>query len=266
MHSIITRPLLLCLGVYLALPFDVSANEINKRHEDKVPDCNAHYQDAKSQLLNESERLEQLYALYRWLEAKVRHLTYEKLWQARQFSMDPLSKEKREEGNEEEDRLLRILKDLDKQSSQASNGIWQGLKKISEHENHFLPCCEEKHFQECIQEALQPVFDQVESGMPLFDRIFEKEREYRREIDLTVASRTGLYPEDTLEDPVKHSDYFVRYEMERRSPRFQEDQEVMRFFEVTRKMLTQDFAGDECCYACGKTDWEAKTESLFRDL
>lgn len=231
--------------------------------QDKVPACKLHYNEAKNQMLWEVDRLEDFYVQYRWVETKIRILTYENLWQARQDGLDPLSKEKRAEGNEEEDRLLLILEDLDRQSSEASTGLWAGLKKFRDQEKRFRACCPEKHFEDCMNEPLTTVFNAIEAGLPLFDHIFEREREYRKEVDLTAGSRRGLYPEDALEAPVKHEDYFPRYEMERRSRRFEDDREMIRFFQSIRKMLTMNFAGNECCYACGKTDWEAKTERMF---
>ena len=42
------------------------------------------------------DKLEKIYIHYRWTEAKIRRIYYEKIWEARLDGNDPLSPEKRE--------------------------------------------------------------------------------------------------------------------------------------------------------------------------
>lgn len=272
MPAVIPRTLFFCLIILVCskLPEAFAA--------DKVPGCKAAYQTAIQAMLEEVDRLENLYVVFRWTEAKIRLMTYNDLWQARQDSLDPLSKEKRAEGNHQDGRLMALLKTLEKQSSEASSGLWQGLQNFSRHETGFQACCPEKNFKECIHTALKPFFIEVDAGRRLFDLIFERERDFRKEVELTAAGREGHYLEDALEEKAKHADYFARYEMARRAQHYQDDRDMIYFFRGLKKLLTDRFAGDECCYACGppsllaslssgeasKTDWEAKTERLFQ--
>lgn len=233
--------------------------------ENKTTSCQIRFEPALQILLKDIDQLEALYIRYRWIEAKTRLLTYHDLWTARYQSLDPLDREMRAGGNAEEDRILNILEGLDAESEEKSNAFWNTLKEMKARTLLFEGCCPEKNYKECIDRAFLPVFDKIQTGRPLFDGIFERERDYRKEVELTAGSRKGLYPEDAIEDKAKHEDFFKRYEMERRAQRFRDDEAMMSFFQDLRKMLTVSFPGAECCHACGKTNWEAKVDQMFRE-
>ena len=258
MSAPISRVLLFCLILLSFSKHSVAA-------EEKVPACRGAYRAAHEALIQDLKKLEMFYVQYRWAETKIRLLTYENLWRARLDALDPLSGEMRTEGNKEEDRLLEILKSVDEDSKNNSNAFWGGIKSIGGYAKSFEDCCPERHYLDCIGRALKPLFDKVETGHALFDGIFERERDYRKEVELTVGSRKGVYPEDTIEPKAKHPDYYTRYELDRRVRRFQEDQEIAFFFQDLYKMLSDSFAGNDCCYSCGKTAWEIKSEKLFRE-
>ncbi len=240
-------------------------NDKNK-YEDKIPACKISYQKAKADLLSEIDRLENFYARYRWLESKIRIMSYEDLWQARRESMDALSKDIRERGRVQEERLQDILKKWDHESAEAFKGLTEGIQQLANHEKDFESCCPEKNFVECIDQSLLPVFDEAQLGLEPLGHLFEHEREYRKEVEQTVGGRQGLYPEDTVEDKTKHKDFYARFEIDRRAARFEEDRQMIHYFENLKKHLTVRFSGEDCCYTCGKTEWEAKTDKMFREV
>jgi hypothetical protein len=258
MPALFLRTLFLCLILS-------SFSKLSLAVEDKPAVCKVLYDAARESLLADFKKLETDYLQYRWTEMQIRLLTYEKLWKARVESLDPLSKEMRAGGNHEEDRLLKILEGLDQESKDYSNAFWKSLGDFKRYSKSFQACCPEKNYGECMDGALRPVFAKIETGKVLFDGIFERERDYRKEVELTAGSRKGLYPEDAIEEEALHGDYFKRYEMERRGRRFEDDKEMAYYFQEVKKMLTDSFPGDVCCQACGKTAWEAKVDAMFNE-
>ena len=239
----------------------LSPAEVN----DKVPACRISYQEAKKNLLSEIERLESFYGQYRALENKIRILSYEDLWQARRESMDALSKEVRERGRSQEERLQESLTKWDQESAEVFKKLTEGIQQLPRHEKDFEDCCPEKNFTECTDRALLPVFEEAQQGLEPLGHLFEQEREYRKEVEQAVGGRKGLYPEDTVENKTTHKNFYERFEINRRALRFEEDRQMIHYFENLKKRLTHGFAGDDCCFSCGKTEWEAKTDKMFID-
>ncbi len=254
---------LLFLWSLAALPLLSSA--ASAEIGDKVPGCRVIYEASKLGALQELSRLEEVFQRYRWAEFKIRIFEYERLWKARRESNDPLSKETRFRGQHEEDRLLEELAAMDEVSKKSSNELLEGFRKIKNLHEELAPCCPDKDVQECLGKSLETLYVKADEGIGYFEHIFEHEREYRKEVSLSVGGRQGLYPEDTVELPVQHGDFFPRYEVERRQARFEEDAWMVHFFGELRKMLTDSFPGDDCCFRCGKTDWDRKSEKIFHE-
>ena len=230
--------------------------------EDRILTCGRCVEDQIDRLLQILQETENYFASYRWAEAKIRWLYYEKLWAARRQEADPLSKSTRHQGEEEAARLERELEDEEAMSLESSNGF---VKKLEEFQNgHSLleGCCPEKGFQECQQTAFRPAYEVLDQCKKAFDHIFEHEREYRKEVALTSGEKEGLYPLDSLEKPELHQEYYWRFEADREEQRFRENEEIAAYFWEARNILNWDFAGKTCCTHCGVTEWEKKIEGL----
>lgn len=230
---------------------------------DKVPGCKVVYDAAKTQTLQNLTALEETYLRYRNAEFKIRIFEYTRLWKARAQSNEPLQKDVRTAGQIEEDRVLEELAYLDDISQKASNSLLEGLKKLKNLQELFAPCCPDPDIQACLGKSFEPFSEKVDTGIDYFGHIFEHEREYRKEVGLTIGGRKGIYPDDTVEAESVHGDFFARYEVERRQNRFEEDVWMASFFQDLKKMLTDSFPGDHCCLGCGVTDWERKGEKFF---
>lgn len=230
---------------------------------DKVPGCKVIYNAAKTQTLQNITALEETYIRFRNTEFKIRIFEYTRLWKARAQGNEPLSKDRRSAGQVEEERVLDELAHLDDISQKSSNGLIEGLQQLRALQELFAPCCPDPDIQACLGNSLVPFYEKVASGIDYFGHVFEHEREYRKEVGLTIGGRKGIYPEDTVEAGSDHGDFFARYEVERRQNRFEEDVWMASFFQDLRKMLTDSFPGDHCCLGCGVTDWERKTEKIF---
>lgn len=234
--------------------------------EDKTAVCKKNHEPVYALLLRSIDSLENAYLHYRWVEFKIRLMTYQDLWTSRREAIDPVSKEARRRGEAEETRLLEILKDADQRSLAASNGFHQQIRSIQVMNADFMSCCSEKRFTECIENSFGPLYETMDMTLKAFERVFEHEREYRKEIDLTAAGRGGLYPEDALEEKSKHKPFFWRYEVPRRQARFEEDERMMRLFERAREQARTAFSGAGCCYSCGRTDWQKNTDRIISEV
>lgn len=234
--------------------------------EDKIAVCKKNHEPVYASLLRAVDSLESAYLHYRWIEFKIRLLTYQDLWSARTQAMDPVSKDARRRGELEEKRLLEILKDADARSLKASNGFHQEIRSIQAMDADFMSCCSEKRFAECVEQSFGPLYQTMDETLKAFEHVFEHEREYRKEIELTAAGREGLYAEDALEGKSAHKPFFWRFEVPRRQARFEEDETMMRFFEKARAEVRTAFSGAGCCYGCGRTDWQKKTDKIVSEV
>ena len=219
--------------------------------EDAVAQCNSRIDTQIRALLGNLRKVEIHYNQYRWTETKIRELVYNRLWKARRDSLDPLSKETRKAGKEEEERILPLLMHYEKESLVHSNGFNEELRKVQDSILGWGQCCPEKDFADCASEAFRQVDEMTEAARLAFGHVFEHEREFRTAVLKTAAGREGLYAEDALEEPARHDDYYWRFEAEREADRFAEDRVIRDYFHEIEKKLTWKFEGERCCLACG---------------
>ncbi len=234
--------------------------------EDKAAVCKVKYQPVYESLQREMDALENAYLRYRWVEFKIRLVTYRDLWTARVDAMDPVSTDIRRKGETAEARALLILKDADARALKASNGFHQKIRRIQAMNAAFSDCCREKRFKDCIEKSFGPVHETMDETMKAFEHVFEHEREYRKEIDLTAAGRSGMYAEDALEEKSKHKPYYWRYEVPRRQARFEQDEQMMGLFEKAREQARTIFEPAGCCYVCGHADWQKKSDKIISEV
>lgn len=212
--------------------------------------CTARYEGRQKEILKGVRRLELYYSQYRLSEFKIRRLMYEKIWQARTDGNDPLSKEKRAQGQEEEKRLAPVLRDLRQESETASNGFLKSLQALQQADANVSPICPRSDFRTCLAQAYQPVYRLLEECRAAFDSIFEQEREYRTAVENVSGGRDGLYPQDTVEPAAGHTDFYWRFESARSPQRFEEDSHMNDLLTEIRRILTANFPGDSCCLQC----------------
>ena len=91
--------------VFLAVSLLGISTSLKASIPDDVPICQVCLSSQSHALLRHLNRLEGFYQLYRWGEFKMRDLYYHELWQARHRQLDPLSKEERKKGQEDEELL-----------------------------------------------------------------------------------------------------------------------------------------------------------------
>ncbi len=215
-----------------------------------VPECPPILNAEIRQSIKILRRLENHYVHYRWVETRIRDLAYNSLWMARRNAMDPFSKSNRSQGRDEEVRILEVLAVLEKKSLRHSNAFAADLLEL---QNSFLKwkkSCPEKAFADCISESFQTADEWVRKIRTEFEHTFEREREFRNAVLLTAGGREGLYPEDAVEVPAKHGDYYWRFEAEREAARFKEDAIFRNFTDEIRKILTWDNKIKKCCLRC----------------
>src|SRR4051812_14008792 len=92
---------------------------------DLVPPCTALHAEKMKTVKGWLEEAENSFHVYRQTQISMRRLYYEKLWEARQRANDPLSKEKRESGKEDEKYFLTELARLEKISEDASTTLFR---------------------------------------------------------------------------------------------------------------------------------------------
>ncbi len=192
------------------------------------------------------DRLEHAYIQYRWVEAKIRRLYYEDLWAARYDEVNPLDKIKREKGKKRVLELEENLKSLEKNSQSLSNLIWKKNIALQNYREQ-LSCHPENAVRTCFDQNFQSIYDHLAAMKIEFDHIFESEREYRKAVSLTAGSRHGLYPQDALEKPVLHKEYYWRFEQERSPKRYAEDAKMMDAFNLLRELTLKRFTDASCC-------------------
>lgn len=230
---------------------------------ESVLQCKTLFENRLKLLHEDLGALEASFHKYRWAEAKIRRLYYEYLWPAREKARDPLARETRTEGSEEEKQFVERLRELERQSAAASNQFHERIQKFDQQHLGFQSYCPEKGYEECVQKAFLPVTKVTEEMQKLFEHIFEGEREYRKAVSLTAGGPEGLYPEDAVEAPSEHSDYYWRFENERHPKRFEEDSRIADLLHKIDQILKWDFPGSACCYSCGPSHWEKKVEELL---
>lgn len=228
---------------------------------DPFSECKLRYEGHKKVLLNDLARAEENYLNYRWSEIKIRRLYYERLWAARQDAMDAVRKEKRAQGKDEEARVLKALDAAEKSSANSSNGFLNAIRDFQSRDYDFSNACPERQYKECFQKAFKPAYAIAEEMKHYFDTVFEHEREYRLSVAKTVGDRQGLYPEDTVEPPEDHRDYYWRFEKGRQDRRFEEDKRIMDYLHDIEKVVAWKFEGDHCCYQCAVAKRNQKIEN-----
>ena len=217
-------------------------------HAENPSTCNNCFESVR---INDSAKLhsiERHFAQYRWTENQIRNLYYHFIWQARTRELDPLSKSKRHKGHRDEISYLKLLEDYQKQSSLHSNSIDRLLKRLQAPEPFYV-CSEQNAYKACVKSRFSYFYDLLEQAQKQFDSIFENERVYREEVKSTAGNRNGFYPEDTLEKNEFHDDYYSRFEMDRESARFLEDQQVRKLFIILQRTLTERINRTSCCFA-----------------
>ncbi len=205
--------------------------------------CTKNRAEDLSRLIN---RLEASYVRYRWIEAKIRRLYYKDIWAARYKAMDPLDKKKRREGERANNELESVLRSFEKEADLSANSV---MKKISEIQtfNAHTACHPEHEVEQCLSETYTPIKSVLDSFKAEFDHIFETERDYRKAVSLTAGSKQGLYPQDALEKPVNHKEYFWRFEQERSPKRHDEDGRIIDFLNQLRDLADKKVAHSSCC-------------------
>lgn len=197
-------------------------------------------------------RLEASYVRYRWVEKKIRRLYYEDIWAARFLAMDPLDKKKREQGQRTNEELEATLRGFEKESDLSANSVSQRITDIQAFSAH-MTCHPERAIQQCMSETYTPIRTLIDLIKIEFEHIFESERDYRKAVALTTGSKEGLYPQDSLEKPVLHKEYFWRFEQERSPKRYEEDARIIDFLNQLKKLSDQKVTYSSCCVLLEKS-------------
>ncbi|MSR76867.1 MAG: hypothetical protein EXS63_01360 [Candidatus Omnitrophica bacterium] len=229
---------------------------------DQTPSCTQCFLENQKSLLRHLQRAESAYAEYRWTEAKICRLHYEPLWLSRVHENDPLDQIKRDKGRNDEGRLLLLLASYEKRSARLVNRVLTNLQTIKNSENNFGKCHSNPLVKECAQTILQKITDEIQVFQINFDHALESDRDERKAVSLTSGGPQGLYPQDSLEKPSAHSNYYSRFETDRKSKRFAEDQLSMESFEKIRRIITDDQAFSDCCYQTEKMPLAQQMETM----
>lgn len=212
--------------------------------------CKTKYSLHKKEILADLDKMETDYTAFRWAEFKTRRVMYEQLWQSRTDGNDPLSKNKRAEGQEEEKRLRDVLRSLQQDSEKASNGFVETLGGLEHADSAAPSLCVRPDFRACLAQNYEPFYLLLKQLRETFEHIFEQEREYRKAAEDASGGRETAYLYSALEKPGEHTDFFWRFENGRAQQRFEEDSKIMDFILQMRKLLTGGFPGDNCCFQC----------------
>ncbi len=212
--------------------------------------CHAKYQVHMKSVLRNIRRMENAYVHYRWAEFKIRRMMYEQVWQARTDANDPLSRDKRAEGQDREKHLKEAVEKMRQESRRASNAFVQSLRNIEQSDANAPNICKRSDYRACLVEANRPLYSLLKEAKEEFEKIFEGERETRDAVELASGGRDGLYPDDALEPSSEHTDMFWRFESGRGQERFTADGKIMDLIYEMRKTLTWKFPGDNCCLQC----------------
>ncbi len=209
--------------------------------------CEKSFDQRLEAALEKLDALEVDYLRYRWAESRLRHLYYGPLWQARHEALDPFSEERRSLAEQSEGRLLDEKRRLESQALSASNGLVQKIRELQQADLDFVKSSPEKDFEACIQESITPFYRHLSEIQQHFEHVFERERQARQAVFAASGGRDGLYPQNTLEDPSEHSDYYERFVMAEEPNRFNEDGKTIHDLWEARKMLTWDPRSRSCC-------------------
>lgn len=215
-----------------------------------IESCRGENTNYQAELVSNLDELEKIYVRYRWLEGKIRQVYYEDLWKARQDANDPLSYEKRDAGQDLEKKYLEILKPIQRESEDRSNEFLALIEKIKNTNGEIGRLCERRDVHTCLLIDYKNFFSMMDHALEIFNRTFEHEREYLVKVENASGGRDGLYPDDALEAPGEHTDYYWRFEESQSQDRFQEDAEMMRVLMAARKFLLLNDPGEGCCRQC----------------
>lgn len=215
-----------------------------------IESCRSQNKKYQSDLDSGLAELERIFIQYRWTEAKIRNLFYEGIWEARIQGNDPLSREKRDHGQDQEKRYLELLKPLRSESENLSTAFVRQVEKLKQTDKNVTSLCERRDVQACLILVYDPFYKILEQAKVRFGVIFEHEREYRTAVEKSSGGRDGLYPDDALEPPGEHTDYYWRFEQSKGPQRFEEDQEILRLVLAARKLIHFGDTGEGCCRQC----------------
>lgn len=218
-----------------ALPIETCRNQNRIYHE---------------KLIVQLDELDGLYSRYRWIEAKIRRLYYDNIWEARLQGNDPLAANKREKGQALEKNNLELLNLLKHDSETASNGFVQMLEKIKQTDFNVAGFCERRDVQTCLVQDYDTFYKMMDQAREIFTRIFEHERDYRTAVENASGGRDGLYPDDVLESSGDHTDFYWRFEQPKSQERFEEDSEMMRLVMTAKQLIYFENTGEGCCRQC----------------
>lgn len=209
--------------------------------------CSSCTAEVQAQYLATLESLEHHFTLFRWYEGKIRRLYYGSIWKARKSQLDPLSESLRAKAIRDEDSLMIMAEAYERASANHSSAFHRTLKKLENFLEPVSKCDTHPVFARCINFHLSQGLPILQEIAREFEKIFEAERMYRTEVLATAGKKNGLYPEDALESPDLHGDYYSRFEMDRQAARFMEDSRLMKQVERLRLPLLGISNFNRCC-------------------
>lgn len=194
-----------------------------------------------------AESLGQLFDAYRGLQMQIRQIYYDELWQARTDENHPLDRFIRESGRKRAEYYEAVLRKWKRRSGQISNSIEALLVHIGGASQSYLSCSEDPAYRKCVHVSWTKVFELTEELRKHFDSVFESERQYTDAVSLSSAGRDGLYPQDALEKPMDHGDYYLRFEAERAEKRFIETRQFHKLHQSLTLYLSHEASFSNCC-------------------
>lgn len=197
--------------------------------------------------------LEAAFHQYRWTERKVRRLYYRSLWESRNLQNYPLSKIHRKKGEAAEKELLAVLDRYEKEAGDSANAVELALDEIEGWGEQWKSCCPDKKFHDCADVYHDGFVAVVREMRKRFARIFERERDHRKDVKRSASSKDGLYLEESLESSDAHYDQYERYEQEREPATFEEDGSIMDDLLNLHLIADKTTQVLQCCNHCSES-------------
>ncbi len=234
------------LAIFLCLLF--SSRQLGAENADTTSSiCMKYETSAVNSLLSDLNQAQALFWSFRSHQREIRYLYYEPIWENRRLAMDPLDKEKRNQGNTLDAYYTKLIQEKGVLANLEADRFLSLIKKMELPDHYLKSQLSDPVYKNCFRSATQPVIVSLEETLKLFNRIFESERDYQVEVSGKVGSTDGRYPQDTVEQPAEHKDFFQRFENDRNSKRFEDENEMLRLLESIRFFYREKLMRSNCC-------------------
>ena len=237
------------LGLFLPVLFFVFETPLRAQIM-TLKDCETCVSGKVDELLRTLDKAEDYLMQYRWAEERIREIYYDRLWKARRNANDPFSSNLRKIGDQDEAYWLSRLAPLERQSKDGINGIYFVLEDVKNADQRLGSCCQELLFRRCVSEPLAALYKKMDEIYVQLIPILEHEREFRLAVSEAVGKRSGLYPRDTVEEPISHDEFYWRFEVDRRKVIFDEDRKLLFSLDEARKYVRTQLPVLDCCHKC----------------